>query len=103
MNKTCCSPARDAANGKPALAHPGFQRISSGSLDGMRLIPGGEFIMGTDGDYGFKADGEGPAHAVTLTPFHIDATCVTNTQFNAFVNATGYKTESERFGWSFVF
>jgi formylglycine-generating enzyme required for sulfatase activity len=33
----------------------------------------------------------------------MDATCVTNEQFNEFVNATGYKTESERFGWSFVF
>jgi sulfatase modifying factor 1 len=28
---------------------------------------------------------------------------VTNEQFNAFVNATGYKTEAECFGWSFVF
>lgn len=69
----------------------------------MRLIPGGEFVMGTDGDYGFKADGEGPAHTVELPPYYIDATCVTNEQFNAFVNATGYKTDSERFGWSFVF
>ena len=69
----------------------------------MRLLPGGEFLMGTDGDYGFAADGEGPAHAVRLEAFYIDATCVTNEQFNAFVNATGYKTEAERFGWSFVF
>ena len=69
----------------------------------MQLIPGGEFLMGTDGTYGFAADGEGPAHAVELTPFYLDATCVTNEQFNAFVNATGYKTEAERFGWSFVF
>lgn len=59
--------------------------------------------MGTDGDYGFPLDGEGPAHAVKLAAFYLDVTCVTNEQFNAFVNATGYKTESERFGWSFVF
>ena len=78
-------------------------RITSGSTAGMRLISGGGFLMGTDGDYGFAADGEGPAHAVELAPYYIDATCVTNEQFNAFVNATGYKTESERFGWSFVF
>ncbi|MDP3073542.1 MAG: formylglycine-generating enzyme family protein [Opitutaceae bacterium] len=69
----------------------------------MKLIPGGEFLMGTDGDYGFPADGEGPAHAVELAPFHLDATCVTNGQFNDFVNATHYRTEAERFGWSFVF
>jgi formylglycine-generating enzyme required for sulfatase activity len=54
-------------------------------------------------DYGFPADGEGPVHAVKLAPFWMDATCLTNEQFNEFVNATGYKTESERFGWSFVF
>jgi sulfatase modifying factor 1 len=59
--------------------------------------------MGTDGAYGFPADGEGPAHPVTLAPFAIDATCVTNEAFNAFVHATGYKTDSEKFGWSFVF
>jgi len=69
----------------------------------MRLLPGGEFIMGTSGDYGFPADGEGPAHPIRLAPFYIDATCVTNEQFNEFVNATGYRTEAERFGWSFVF
>ena len=69
----------------------------------MQSIPGGEFLMGTDGDYGFAADGEGPAHAVELAPFFLDATCVTNEQFADFVNATRYRTEAERFGWSFVF
>ena len=59
--------------------------------------------MGTDGTYGFAADGEGPAHRVLLTGFYIDVACVTNEQFNAFVNATGFKTEAERIGWSFVF
>jgi formylglycine-generating enzyme required for sulfatase activity len=34
----------------------------------MRLIPGTEFLMGTDGDYAFAAAGEGPAHAVELAP-----------------------------------
>lgn len=69
----------------------------------MKLIAGGPFLMGNDGDYGFAADGEGPAHAVELAPYYIDETCVTNEQFNAFVNATRYKTEAEIFGWSFVF
>jgi formylglycine-generating enzyme required for sulfatase activity len=69
----------------------------------MVRLEGGEFLMGTDGDYGFPADGEGPVHPVRVSPFWIDATTVTNEAFNAFVNATGYRTESERFGWSFVF
>jgi formylglycine-generating enzyme len=28
---------------------------------------------------------------------------VTNHKYAAFVNATGYRTENEKFGWSFVF
>jgi hypothetical protein len=32
-----------------------------------------------------------------------DRATVTNARFAAFVEATGYKTEAERFGWSFVF
>ena len=31
------------------------------------------------------------------------ATAVTNQQFATFVGATGYRTEAERYGWSFVF
>jgi len=85
------------------MSPAGFRRVRGGSTDGMALIAGGEFLMGTDGDYGFPADGEGPVHAVTLAPFYLDQTCVTNEQFNAFVNATGYKTDAEKFGWSFVF
>ena len=46
---------------------------------------------------------EPPVHQVELEPYYIDATCVTNEAFNEFVNATGYKTEAERFGWGFVF
>jgi formylglycine-generating enzyme required for sulfatase activity len=69
----------------------------------MRLIPGGVFRMGNERDYGFPPDGEGPEHEVELRPFLLDATCVTNEQFNEFVHATGYRTDAERLGWSFVF
>ncbi len=99
--QSCCAPNREG--GPPAAAGEGFRRVNTGSTQGMVLIPGGDFLMGNERDYGFPADGEGPVHRVRLQPFWIDATTVTNEQFNAFVNATGYKTESERFGWSFVF
>lgn len=49
------------------------------------------------------ADGEGPVREVELTPFRIGRYAVTNRQFAAFVDATGYRTDAERFGWSFVF
>lgn len=59
--------------------------------------------MGSADADGWPADGEGPVRAVTLQPYYIDDRCVRNEQFNEFANATGYKTEAERFGWSFVF
>ena len=59
--------------------------------------------MGNDGDDGYPGDGEGPSHDVTLAPFWIAATTVTNAAFAEFVDATGHRTEAETFEWSFVF
>jgi formylglycine-generating enzyme required for sulfatase activity len=61
----------------------------------MRLISGGAFLMGSETDP--------PVHRVEVAAFYVDITCVTNEQFNQFVNATRYKTDAERFGWGFVF
>jgi formylglycine-generating enzyme required for sulfatase activity len=69
----------------------------------MVALPGGTFLMGTEFEGGFPADGEGPIRAVTIPPFSIDRYPVTNRLFLEFVQATGYRTEAERFGWSFVF
>lgn len=73
------------------------------STNGMIRLPGGSFLMGTDAADGFPADGEGPVHKVRLSPFFIDAAAVTNEQFSRFVADTGYHSEAEAFGWSFVF
>lgn len=59
--------------------------------------------MGNPRGDGYRADGEGPVHEVTLAPYRVSATAVTNAEFAEFVEATGYRTEAERFGWSFVF
>ena len=40
---------------------------------------------------------------MNLAPFLIDIHPVTNQLFGRFIAATGYRTEAERFGWSFVF
>lgn len=69
----------------------------------MILLPGGVFKMGTDDREGFASDGEGPVREVELSPFYIDPCAVTNAEFARFVRETGYVTESERFGWSYVF
>ena len=59
---------------------------------GMVLVPGGTFEMGTD-DPAFP---DAPRHRVTVSPFYMDATEVTNEAFAAFVKATGYVTLAER-------
>jgi len=69
----------------------------------MVKLDGGAFLMGTDFAQGFSEDGEGPVREVTLDAFYVDVHPVTNRRFGEFVRATGYRTEAEGFGWSFVF
>ena len=69
----------------------------------MIALPAASFLMGTDTDEGFPADGEGPVREVFVDAFLMDRHPVTNAVFEEFVRATNYKTEAERFGWSFVF
>ncbi len=103
--KGCCSPSAESgrdAGGSTDLSSLG-RAPDAGSREGMAKIEGGPFFMGAEGPECWVADGEGPVREVTLSPFWIDRTCVTNARFEAFIDATGYVTEAERFGWSFVF
>src|SRR5438093_5959962 len=70
--------------------------------DGMVWIPGGEFSMGSDaasepwcGLPGVTRDAL-PIHRVYVDGFWMDATEVTNEQFEKFVKATGYITVAEQ-------
>lgn len=69
----------------------------------MALIPAGRWTIGEDRDVANVGDGEGPVRDVELPAFLIDKTTVTNGEFARFVNQTGYVTQAERQGWSFVF
>ena len=69
----------------------------------MIKIPAGTYRIGTDTKAGFEEDQEGPKIQVEMASFEIDETTVTNQMFEAFIAATGYVTEAEQFGWSFVF
>ena len=96
---SCCTPTRrgkrkphDRSSGKQAVNH--YDQIS---------LPGGELRMGSDYEKGYLQDGEGLTGTVSVSPFLIDAQAVTNSQFRAFVEETGYVTEAEEIGWSFVF
>ena len=79
------------------------QTVRAGSTSEMIRLDGGPFWMGTENPEGFPADGEGPVRRVTVDSFFMDRYAVTNENFTEFTKATGYKTDSERFGWSCVF
>jgi formylglycine-generating enzyme len=105
--KRCCSPSSGRA-GELTIAAPGGSTPARTAQirdnDRSRTaLPGGTFQMGTDYAQAFPMDGEGPVRPVTLSPFEIDTFPVTNRDFAKFVDATGYRTESETFAWSFVF
>ena len=99
----CCAPRRGgcAASGRaPAAVAPGPQRVRPHG--GWCEVPEGAFLMGSD-EGPYPEDGEGPVREVVLSAFSIAATAVTNDEFAAFADATGYSTDAERFGWTFVF
>ena len=109
MSGHCCSPSAEglsAGDGSagartgPPLAE---NEAGRGSLGDAVNLPGGAFSMGSDDPLAYPDDGEGPARNVTVGAFRIETTTVTNTQFGAFIAATGYRTDAERYGWSFVF
>uniref|UniRef100_A0AAY4C3K0 Sulfatase-modifying factor enzyme-like domain-containing protein n=1 Tax=Denticeps clupeoides TaxID=299321 RepID=A0AAY4C3K0_9TELE len=68
----------------------------------MVLIQSNWFLMGTD-EPAIPQDGEGPQRKVWVDSFNMEQHEVTNKQFQQFVTQTGYITEAERFGDSFVF
>ena len=65
--------------------------VLGAARSGMVWIPGGTFLMGSDRHY----PEESPAHHVTVDPFWVDRTPVTNREFRRFVKATGYITVAE--------
>ncbi|MGH7585398.1 MAG: formylglycine-generating enzyme family protein [Gemmatimonadales bacterium] len=58
----------------------------------MAWIPGGAFLMGSDGHYPEEA----PAHKAAVRGFWMDPRTVTNREFARFVEATGHVTLAER-------
>lgn len=69
----------------------------------LRAIERTTFLMGSEDADVNPGDGEGPVREVTVAAFAIAPHAVTNDEFAAFVAATGYRTDAERYGWSHVF
>jgi formylglycine-generating enzyme required for sulfatase activity len=100
----CCAPASDKAQQlEPGASRTSIRQPSQQIFRGLVSLIGGCFSMGADYPEAFPGDGEGPVRVVHLAPFELDRFPVTNALFAEFVAATDYRTEAERFGWSFVF
>jgi len=105
--KSCCAASNTFNQSQQTQQTVPLSKLSTSEMlkykDSFIPIKGGSFDMGTDATDGFPTDGEGPVRTVTVNSFRISPYAVTNADFQAFVHATGYVTEAERFGWSFVF
>lgn len=101
----CCAPSaqreREGAS-RSALRKTEPQGLNE-EAPGMVGIPGGRCLLGGADQDAFPEDGEGPIREVELAPFSIAALTVTNSRFARFIEATGYVSDAERYGWSFVF
>lgn len=68
----------------------------------MLPVPAGTFVMGERSSLANVGDGEEPVE-VAVDAIRLDETAVTIAAFAAFVDATGYVTDAEQHGSSFVF
>lgn len=105
--KSCCSPSRSLIVGKRESVErkvAAFNNISSQPANYNYIdLQSLTFWMGNDDNNAYPADGEGPPRKVTCDSYAISAYAVTNEQFTEFVSQTGYISDAEKCGWSFVF
>lgn len=99
-DNSCCSPQRTTHENHRDI-HVKDSEKNFG-IENFETIPAGEFQMGTNEMF-YPTDGEGPCRKVWVDEFKISKYAVTNAEFSAFVTDTGYKTDAENYGWSFVF
>jgi len=110
--KSCCSPSRPEGTDTDTeidtnLPNPQAEQIATAASEvaahpAIIEITDSRGFIGTDRPI-FEVDEEAPFRSVKLRPFWIDATTVTNARFAKFVQETGYRTEAEILGNSFVF
>jgi formylglycine-generating enzyme len=109
MHPGCCSPSRMPSRAEPTMA---FGRDAADLRPPTAefahqieqvVVPAQTYVMGDARGDGRAGDGERPVHEVDVDSFEIDATSVTNADFARFIDASGYRTEAEVFGFSAVF
>src|SRR5262245_31261319 len=101
-NSAVVTPSQPRATSAFAATIPNQAPPPTPAPEGMVWIPGGEFSMGSDDPRGSMCGGPDamgdarPIHRVYVDGFWMDATEVTNEEFQKFVKATGYVTIAER-------
>lgn len=103
MDDACCTPDPGAFAPRDQGGRGATVGAGGRHPDTLVDIAGGTFRMGDDSRWAYPGDGEGPVHRVQLPAYRIDRHTVTNAAFGAFVDATGWRTDAETYGWSFVF
>lgn len=96
---TCCVPE---SNSPTDFIPTVFTSSPTATRPDSAEIPGGTALQGTAHPW-IRNDGEGPLRSSRIEPLALSKGTVTNREFAAFVAETGYVTEAEHLGWSFVF
>jgi formylglycine-generating enzyme len=103
MGDACCAPGRREDSQRDARPLDAVPRGAGSPPATLVEIVAATFRMGDNSIWAYRGDGESPVHEVELTAFLIDRFAVANSEFAKFVDATGWRTDAERYGWSFVF
>ena len=96
---SCCPPDSEST---ATFVASRYDASPSARLPDTVQIPGGIGLVGTNQPF-LPLDGEGPLRQQALGPFRMSRGSITNADFAAFISETGYITEAEHIGWSYVF
>ncbi len=100
-DKGCCIPRSAAISGKALISSRPSKNISL-SFKTVEIPATNRAFLGTSTPF-ILDDGEELRRWGSMKAFLMTPMAITNAQFAAFVKDTGYVTDAEHLGWSFVF
>ena len=99
----CRTPSQGGAARDVTVPAASSVPVGGVRAEGMARLPDCAYRMRAEDEGVVPVDGEGPVHPVRFDAFLIFRHAVSDAEFRAFTEATGYGTDAERYGWSFVF
>ena len=104
--ESCCVPARHQGQGADEKSYNAPTIILAGAIDEdddeIVEIPAAKAYIGTDKPY-LEIDEEAPLRRQMVKQFYMDSRAVSVARFASFIADTGYQTDAEKLGDSFVF